>query len=108
MPCDNCSCGSASGTSTSTKTAVPLPRPGGNSSSSESNGKVWSLHPEPSRSASPHRHHERDEALQEILGDVQPLAKKCGADEREGHQCCKDLKGDDERHLISPEIVRDV
>lgn len=127
MPCNNCSCGSEAASSSadkstsvgvSTGAAVPLPRTKGSAKadSGEANStsnNVWTLRP-PSRgsttprSASPSRPAERDEQLQGILGDVQPLARKCGADEREGHQCCKDLKGDDERHLISPEIVRDV
>lgn len=104
MACENCACGSQS-----TGTAVPLKR---GPKAATASGDVWSLQaPSGSasaRSASPSRPAEREEQLQEILGDVQPLAKKCGADEREGHQCCKDLKGEDERRLISPEIVRDV
>lgn len=105
MPCDNCQCGDASGS-----TSVPLPK-----KASGPVDKVWSLSAANSgmssarRSPSPSiRGRERDEQLQDILGDVQPLAKKCGADERDGHQCCRDLKGEDERHLTSPEIVRDV
>jgi hypothetical protein len=33
------------------------------------------------------------------------LASKCAA---RGGTCCRDLKGDDERTLIDPDIVRDV
>lgn len=38
-----------------------------------------------------------------------PLPAKCDrhSNEREG-VCCKELKGDDERDLIDPDIVRDV
>ncbi|WVO19338.1 uncharacterized protein IAS62_000617 [Cryptococcus decagattii] len=90
--------------------AVPLLR--GNKSfnadsSSGSNngasyGAVWSI------DNAAHAHSaNRTQQLQEVLGDVQPLGSKCGAHES-GGQCCKELKGDDERHLISPEIVRDV
>ncbi|XAO21869.1 hypothetical protein I312_100625 [Cryptococcus bacillisporus CA1280] len=90
--------------------AVPLLR--GNksfnadSSSSSNNGAsygaVWSI------DNAAHAHSaNRTQQLQEVLGDVQPLGSKCGAHES-GGQCCKELKGDDERHLISPEIVRDV
>lgn len=111
MACDNCQCGGAS-----SSTAVPLPKKATPAAPAD---KVWSLSVSNSgsgtginsarRSPSPSiRGRERDEQLQDILGDVQPLAKKCGADERDGHQCCRDLKGEDERHLISPEIVRDV
>lgn len=98
--------------STGNDAAVPLNRGAGAASASADKGNtVWSLHPpaaetSSARSASPSRHQEREEQLQEILGDVQPLAKKCGMGER--GTCCKDLKGEDERHLISPEIVRDV
>ena len=109
MPCNNCACG---GQSASGSTSVPLALP--KKAGAGAADKVWSL-ATPSdassarRSPSPSiRGRERDEQLQDILGDVQPLAKKCGADERDGHQCCRDLKGEDERHLISPEIVRDV
>ena len=109
MACDSCQCGGAS-----SSTAVPLPKKATPAAPAD---KVWSLSASNSgsginsarRSPSPSiRGRERDEQLQDILGDVQPLAKKCGADERDGHQCCRDLKGEDERHLISPEIVRDV
>ncbi|ORY26178.1 VIT family-domain-containing protein [Naematelia encephala] len=50
----------------------------------------------------------RDAQLENILGDSEPLVSKCGADARANGQCCRDLKGEDERHLIPPEIVRDV
>jgi len=36
-----------------------------------------------------------------------PLPAKCDRFERDGGVCCKDLKGDDERTLIDPDIVRD-
>ena len=48
----------------------------------------------------------RQQQLEGILSDEQPLTSKCGVQQR--GTCCKDLKDDDERHLISPEIVRDV
>lgn len=34
-------------------------------------------------------------------------AAKCDLHNRERTVCCRDLKGDDERHLINPDIVRD-
>ncbi|BGP13248.1 hypothetical protein JCM10213_004982 [Rhodosporidiobolus nylandii] len=37
-----------------------------------------------------------------------PLAAKCDLHNRERTVCCRDLKGEDERHLIDPDIVRDV
>ena len=73
--------------------AVPLPRSG-----KPSTNKVWTLANPPSR----------EEQLQSLLGSTEPLDHKCAASERAGGVCCKDLKGEDERHLISPEIVRDV
>ncbi|BGP45281.1 Protein ccc1 [Rhodotorula kratochvilovae] len=36
-----------------------------------------------------------------------PLAAKCDLHNRERTVCCRDLKGEDERHLINPDIVRD-
>jgi vacuolar iron transporter family protein len=37
-----------------------------------------------------------------------PLAAKCARNSRADGVCCKELKGDDERTLIDPDIVRDV
>ncbi|KAM0749632.1 DUF125-domain-containing protein [Meredithblackwellia eburnea MCA 4105] len=37
-----------------------------------------------------------------------PLASKCDVHQRERTICCRDLKGDDERSLIDPDIVRDI
>ncbi|KIM82888.1 hypothetical protein PILCRDRAFT_784928 [Piloderma croceum F 1598] len=37
-----------------------------------------------------------------------PLPSKCARNEREDGVCCKDLKGDDERTLIDPDVVHDV
>ncbi|POY73501.1 hypothetical protein BMF94_3438 [Rhodotorula taiwanensis] len=37
-----------------------------------------------------------------------PLAAKCDLHNRERTVCCRDLKGDDERHLVDPDIVRDI
>ncbi|KAH8987996.1 membrane fraction protein [Lactarius hatsudake] len=37
-----------------------------------------------------------------------PLPAKCARHSREGEVCCQELKGDDERQLIDPDIVRDV
>ena len=52
----------------------------------------------------------RRQQLDTLLATEQPLGSKCGVHEdgQERQACCKDLKGDDERRLISPEIVRDV
>lgn len=35
-------------------------------------------------------------------------AAKCDLHNRERTVCCRDLKGDDERHLVDPDIVRDI
>ncbi|KAI9447116.1 VIT family-domain-containing protein [Lactarius psammicola] len=37
-----------------------------------------------------------------------PLPAKCSRHTREGEVCCQELKGDDERQLIDPDVVRDV
>ncbi|GAA5918232.1 hypothetical protein JCM1841_005319 [Sporobolomyces salmonicolor] len=37
-----------------------------------------------------------------------PLSAKCDQHNRERTVCCRELKGDDERSLIDPDIVRDV
>ncbi|GAA6060298.1 hypothetical protein JCM10212_002939 [Sporobolomyces blumeae] len=37
-----------------------------------------------------------------------PLAAKCDVHNRERTVCCRDLKGDDERALVNPDIVRDI
>ncbi|GAA5881956.1 hypothetical protein JCM3774_002088 [Rhodotorula dairenensis] len=37
-----------------------------------------------------------------------PLSAKCDLHNRERTVCCRDLKGDDERHLVDPDIVRDI
>ncbi|WVQ67401.1 uncharacterized protein L199_005597 [Kwoniella botswanensis] len=75
----------------------------GNTSDNNNNksyGAVWTLD-----NAVPQSN--RTQQLQDVLGDHEPLGSKCSA-HASGGQCCKELKGDDERHLISPEIVRDV
>jgi hypothetical protein len=35
-------------------------------------------------------------------------ASKCDVHNRERTVCCRDLKGDDERALVNPDIVRDI
>ncbi|SCZ92440.1 BZ3500_MvSof-1268-A1-R1_Chr5-2g07858 [Microbotryum saponariae] len=37
-----------------------------------------------------------------------PLASKCDQHNRERTICCRELKGDDERSLIDPDVVRDI
>jgi len=37
-----------------------------------------------------------------------PLLAKCARHNREGEICCQELKGDDERQLIDPDVIRDV
>jgi hypothetical protein len=64
--------------------AVPLPH---RDASVGSKPPVWSL-------VSPH-------------GNV-PLPAKCDRHGREGGVCCKELKDEDDRTLINPDIVRDV
>ncbi|WWC70010.1 uncharacterized protein I206_103954 [Kwoniella pini CBS 10737] len=71
-----------------------------NSGTNKSYGAVWTLD-----NAVPASN--RTQQLEDVLGDHEPLGSKCSA-HASGGQCCKELRGDDERHLISPEIVRDV
>ncbi|KAJ8516704.1 hypothetical protein ONZ45_g6014 [Pleurotus djamor] len=70
----------------STATAVPLPS---RNSTIKTKPPVWPL----------------DEAssLQPT-----PLPSKCARNSRAGGVCCKELKDDDERTLIDPDVVRDV
>jgi hypothetical protein len=88
-------CCKTNAASSSSSTAVSLPKKGNGSAKTQA---VWSLE-QPSAQT-------RQQQLAGILSDEQPLGSKCGVHER--GTCCKDLKDDDERHLISPEIVRDV
>ena len=37
-----------------------------------------------------------------------PLPAKCARHTREGEVCCQELKGEDERQLLDPDVVRDV
>ncbi|KAK8864608.1 hypothetical protein IAR55_001858 [Kwoniella newhampshirensis] len=91
--------------------AVPLLRNKNKKDENKSYGAVWSVDQPQSQSQEQQQRRGsnaiRTQQLTEVLGDAQPLGSKCSAHES-GGQCCKDLKGEDERHLISPEIVRDV
>ncbi|BGP00842.1 Protein CCC1 [Rhodotorula toruloides] len=69
--------------------AVALP-PRKNRADAASNAPVWSL-----------------EASADGNAEV-PLAAKCDLHNRERTVCCRDLKGDDERHLIDPDVVKDI
>ncbi len=77
--------------------AVLLPRPSQSNPTAE---PVWTVN-----NVLPPVRKQQSEG---ILGEVPPLQSRCAAHDREGDKCCKELKGDDERHLISPEIVRDI
>lgn len=46
-------------------------------------------------------------ALDSSSGNV-PLPHNCDRHGREGGVCCKELKDEDDRTLINPDIVRDV
>ena len=56
------------------------------------------------------------EQVETITVDRSPIGEKCGlaaaASPRDGEEslamCCKQLRGGDERHLVSPAVVRDV
>lgn len=96
-------CRSATGTSNLTPTtggaAVPLKRP----TNTASEG-IWPIERTSSRSS---LRSNRRLRVEDLLENEEPLMSKCGT-AHSGGQCCKELKGDDERHLISPEIVRDI
>ncbi|GAA6000845.1 hypothetical protein JCM10207_004687 [Rhodosporidiobolus poonsookiae] len=69
--------------------AVSLPKRAPVPSDGASSAPVWSL--------------ESSAAGAEV-----PLAAKCDVHNRERTVCCRDLKGDDERSLVDPDIVRDI
>ncbi|KAH9972583.1 VIT family-domain-containing protein [Lactifluus volemus] len=71
----------------SAPTSVPLPRPTTNSSQAN-RPPVWAI-----------------EASEQSVQTPLPVACARQTDERE--VCCKELKGEDERQLIDPDIVRD-
>ncbi|KAI5475956.1 hypothetical protein MNV49_000563 [Pseudohyphozyma bogoriensis] len=54
---------------------------------------VWSLSEGPATQGGP---------------DAVPLGAKCDVHQRERTVCCRDLKGEDERNLVDPDIVRDI
>lgn len=104
-----CACSSGGGSccksssSTAVSNAVPLPKHDKTKTQSSSN-PVWQVDNSAADANVPTN---RAETLDQLLLPTDPLNTKCSVHEREG-QCCKDLKGEDERYLISPEVVRDV
>lgn len=75
--------------SSDTPASVPLPRATGSIRSTKNKPPVW--------------------AIDASGPSVQtPLPAKCDRHTREGGVCCQELKGEDERQLIDPDIVRDV
>jgi hypothetical protein len=93
-----CKSSGSSGPTQGVANAVPLPHKSNKSTSKP----VWEVFNNVEQVPST-----RGETLDQLLLPTDPLNSKCSVHEREG-QCCKDLKGDDERYLISPEVVRDV
>jgi len=48
-------------------------------------------------------------SLESANGGISPpLQAKCDRHGRQGGMCCKDLRDDDDRTLIDPDVVRDV
>jgi hypothetical protein len=76
----------------------------GNENSNKKKAPVWQLENSVPSATAPST---RTEVIDAIVSSSEPLGSKCAVHEREG-QCCKDLKGDDERYLISPEVIRDM
>ncbi|WOO80671.1 Vacuolar iron transporter cccA [Vanrija pseudolonga] len=94
--------GSSSSLTPASGAAVPLKR--GNKASAE---PVWGIERTASRTSLNSQRESRRTQVEDLLAGDQPLGTKCGVAHGAG-QCCKELKGDDERHLIPPEIVRDI
>jgi len=67
-----------------TVTSVPLNRP---ENAASTKPPVWSLN---------------------TASAPAPLTSKCAMHHRDGGICCKELKGEDDRTLIDPDVVRDV
>ena len=64
---------------------------------------VWTLSEPPSIN--------KTQQLDDLMRSDVPLEEKCGLEPEKpsgGRVCCKDLKDDDERHLINPAVVRDM
>ncbi|KAL7412421.1 VIT family-domain-containing protein [Mrakia frigida] len=103
---DCCKGGNNASTSTSSTETTPLlssnaaPQSLPKRQSHANGNSLW-----PVRSPSP-----TPSLLQDILRNAEneddPLVTKCDAGP--GSVCCRDLKGDDERTLIDPDIVRDI
>ena len=87
----------ANGPQSAAAVALPPRQPRGEANGQANGGgsaaPVWSL-----------------ESNEETQGgaDAVPLAAKCDLHGTTRDVCCRELKGDDERHLIDPDIVRDV
>ncbi|KAK4053427.1 Protein ccc1 [Microbotryomycetes sp. JL201] len=66
--------------------------------------------------ALPRRQNQAEEAQKPVWSlqegpdteETVPLASKCDQHNRERTICCRELKGDDDRSLIDPDIVRDI
>ncbi|EFP86368.1 uncharacterized protein PGTG_12324 [Puccinia graminis f. sp. tritici CRL 75-36-700-3] len=123
----------SSSTTSAPSTSVPLPknsslRPSASSSDNTENPnqkqkKVWDYYSDeaPSR---PSEQSEADNALKpsssigslssssntHTKNNITPHLNKCDKKSRpeDIQVCCRELRGDDERHLINPDIVRDV
>ncbi|SCV72484.1 BQ2448_4021 [Microbotryum intermedium] len=94
---------SSSSTSTAAVALPPRTKAANASASADSGAAapataapVWSLQDGPETSLNGNGH-----------GEV-PLASKCDQHNRERTICCRELKGDDERSLIDPDVVRDI
>ncbi|KAI0265322.1 membrane fraction protein [Gloeopeniophorella convolvens] len=72
-----------------TPPSVPLPRSSSSAGTLKNKPPVWAI----------------DDATPSVPA---PLPAKCARHAREGEVCCKELKGEDERQLIDPDIVRDI
>lgn len=100
MPCANCACQNTSG-GCDKVSSIPLPKAG---TTPSAQAKLWSTSNYGSTSTASNAAHENTPLLD---GAQQPLAK-CEKHNGIRGVCCRDLKQDNQRHLVNPDVVRDV
>lgn len=82
---------------TDSSASVPLPSRKAGSTAAGATGKsVWAINNAP------------DAAAQEQQAAGAAPLTECDKHNRPQAVCCRELRGDDERHLIDPDIVRDI
>ncbi|ORX39611.1 VIT family-domain-containing protein [Kockovaella imperatae] len=102
--------------SSSAQQPIALSRSPRGESSPSTFTPVWSVDPPPPRpppeSAPPlgarTSVHNLQAQLDHLTKGDEPLSEKCQVQQMHRETCCKELKGEDERHLIAPAVVRDI